>query len=331
MELEVSESTCRDLVEGLIEAGVITWSDIAEEILQAMQPPQTATHVPQLDGIRELYESRQRWAPSRRWMYAQYGRCGECGALLSMTHDHVLSRDLLGSKADYLENLRFLCRRCNQARHWEKGNILAWGTAAAVQYLLHTESPSTVKELEELGKELGLTQSNQRYEEAWALAVFLSRQGQYDLSEIHPTLPEEELEAWSSYYDAANTFFAELDDLLRDEFDDKTDIWGDLRLLVTTRPTKREERIEAARSLGIYENDENDIADIVEKPRRNDSDRRAILNEVGFLTSSEINDIVGKKKVTLFHLLSDEEQEAVLTLIEDRLEDLKEEHLGEYL
>ncbi|EMA19928.1 HNH endonuclease signature motif containing protein [Haloarcula argentinensis] len=328
VELDVTEENCERLIKNMVDRGVLDWRTIAKEMLQALQPPQTATHVPQLDGIREIYERGDRWAPSRRWMYSQYGPCENCGRTTSLNHDHIVERDVLGLKADRLENMRFLCRRCNQSRHWDKGNILEMGTAASVMYLLFTEEPETLDELTDLGRELGLTQSNQRFEEAWALPVYLYSQGEYDLEEIHSEISEEELAQYREYYDAASGYFNELHNRLAEEseYQEAWEIKENLDKVVRGQKTKVEDRIKVANRLGIDDN--GTVMEILrEDTKLRNDDKRALLEAVGEFTSDEIDQVVSDNKITLFQVLNETDKEELLQEIDERLSELQSEYL----
>lgn len=323
VSVELSEEEAQVLLTELISTGIVTWRHVVQKVLQSLQPPQTATHVPQLAGIRERYPPRHRWAPARLWMYAQYGPCN-CGAGLNMTHDHVLPRDLLLDKADLLENLRFLCYRCNQSRHWMHGGKLELGTAAAAIYLLFRYRPRTLKRLTELGRDLGLTQSDQRFEETWALAVYLHGKGAYELDEIHPTVSKDELSRWRAYFLDANSFFEELSARLRAKFSDRVERWEHVQLLVTTRKTSVEDRRKAAKGLGILARP--GVAAAIEAETLDADGRRLLLEAVGGLSAEEASQIATNQKVALYHLLTSSERADVLTEIDVALASLQKKH-----
>jgi hypothetical protein len=323
--VELTEPDAKGLMEDLVAKGVLTWRHIAQKILQSLQPPQTATHVPQLAGIRERYPNRKRWGPARSWRYAQYSPC-VCGGGLNMTHDHVLPRDILHDKADVLENLRFLCYRCNQSRHWLHGGKLELGTAAASVYLLFKHKPKSLKELEQLGRALGLTQSVQRFEETWALAVYLHSQGKYEIDEIHRTLTEDQLRRRQGYYRETNDFFGKFAEELKKRFADRVGRWERMQLLITTRSTSLADRLEAAKVLRIL--DKPGIKKIVEANKVTQEGRRALLEAHGGFTVEEINTIVGEKrpKVALYHFLNEAERVAVLKEIDTKLAEFQKKY-----
>ena len=87
------------------------------------------------------------------------------------------------SIADRLENMVLRCRRCNVIRrpsHREGGKTFLT-TEAALMWLLLTKKPATYEEYDGLCRTYGLTMANIRFKEAWAMAQWLSRDGQYDI------------------------------------------------------------------------------------------------------------------------------------------------------
>ena len=53
---------------------------------------------------------------------------------------------------------------------------------AALMWILFTKKPSTYQEFAQLCREYGLTMASVRFEEAWAMAKWLERDGQYYIS-----------------------------------------------------------------------------------------------------------------------------------------------------
>ncbi len=243
---------------------------------------------------------------------------------MNLTHDHVLPRDLLADRADLLENLRFLCYRDNQSRHWEHGGALELGTAAACIYLLITRKPRTLAALTKLGRDLGLTQSDQRFEETWALAVYLYLQGRYELDEIHKDIDESELKKFGAYYRAANEYFDKLAEDLKHRYATLLPTIETVQLLVTTRAVKPNDRKAAARDLGIL--DKPGVQASAEKKRITDQDRRIFLEAVSRFSPDEIEQIVADKKVALYHFLDGAERQKLLTEIEKALATLRGAH-----
>jgi len=325
--IELDADSAQALVMDLVAKGLVSWSEVASKILQSLQPPQTATHVPQLNGFRARLPAGKRWPPARLWMYAMYGPCPFCGSTMDLTHDHVLPRELLHDEADVLENLRFLCYRCNQSRHWEKGGVLKLGTAAAAMYLLVKHQPTTLKELTRLGRSLGLSQSVQRFEESWAFAIHQHREGRYLIEEPFPTVSEEELAKLRAYYLEANELFARFEAELRGFVADETKRrWDSIRLLVSTRNVSPEDRLRAAESLGL--DVDAALREVLSKKKLTDQARRSVLEAVGLFSHEDIDGILASKTklVSLWHLLPGDERERIRATLEQRVQALRVKH-----
>ena len=326
-QIELDAASAQALVLELVAKGLVSWPEIASKILQSLQPPQTATHVPQLNGLRVRLPAGQRWQPARLWMYAMYGPCPSCGSTMNLTHDHVLPRELLHDEADVLENLRFLCYRCNQSRHWKNGGVLKLGTAAAAMYLLVKHQPKSLKELTRLGRSLGLTQSVQRFEESWAFAIHQHREGRYPIDQPFPTITDEELARWRAYYLEANEVFARFETDLRNSIADETKRrWEALRLVVSTRHVAPEDRLRAAESLGL--NIDDALRELLSKKKLTDQARRRVLEAVGLFSHEDIDGILASKTklVSLWHLLSSTDRDRIRAELDARTEALRVKH-----
>jgi len=326
-KIELDAASAQQRVSELVAKGLVSWPEVASKILQSLQPPQTATHVPQLNGLRTRLPAGARWSPARLWMYAMYGPCPFCGSTMNLTHDHVLPREVLHDEADVLENLRFLCYRCNQSRHWDKGGVLTLGTAAAAMYLLVKHQPKTLKELTRLGRSLGLTQSVQRFEESWAFAVYQHREGRYSLDQPFPTITDAELARWRAYYLEANQLFANFETELRNSIaEDTKQRWEALRLLVSTRQVALEDRLRAAQRLGLAVDDA--LRDLLSKKKLTDQARRRVLESVGLFSHDDIDGILASKSklVSLWHLLSADDRARIQTSLHEKIAALRLKH-----
>ncbi|HXA55117.1 MAG TPA: HNH endonuclease [Solirubrobacteraceae bacterium] len=117
------------------------------------------------------------------WFYAQDGRCARCASRIHIEVDHIEGKDSYvkagrdPSEADRLDNLQLLCRRCNvvkRASHRLGG--LSFATAqAALMWILLVERPPTREAFRELCRAHGLTMASIRFDEAWAMAVWLTK------------------------------------------------------------------------------------------------------------------------------------------------------------
>lgn len=161
--------------------GIFTWKEIAETVLGALNPPQVGTAIASNKRFQKHYPKRKMWAAVRDWLYSQSGHCVECDTLLNLQADHIVPIEEIGEEADRLENLQLLCRRCNvikRASH-KKGGLTYLTTSAALMWLLFKYRPKTYEEYHDICRKYGLTMANIRFQEAWAMAEWLKREGKY--------------------------------------------------------------------------------------------------------------------------------------------------------
>jgi hypothetical protein len=60
-----------------------------------------------------------------------------------------------------------------------EGSLTHLTAEAALMWILFTKRPSTYQEFASLCRAYGLTMANIRFEEAWAMAKWLQREGKY--------------------------------------------------------------------------------------------------------------------------------------------------------
>src|SRR5690606_23163392 len=126
------------------------------------------------------------------------GRCEDCGTFLQLEGEHRLPTNEYGKAADRLDNMQLLCKRCNaKKRPSHKNAGVTFLTAqSALMWLLLVHRPRTYKEFEQLCRAYGLTMANIRFQEAWALAIWLSREGRYEIDESDEWLIAAMTEPW---------------------------------------------------------------------------------------------------------------------------------------
>ena len=73
----------------------------------------------------------------------------------------------------------------------KKGGQTYLTAEAALMWLLFVRNPATYDQYKRLCREYGLTMADIRFQEAWAMAEWLKREGKYPLSD--DTAGEEEL------------------------------------------------------------------------------------------------------------------------------------------
>ena len=175
-EPELNDASVVDwggLVKSLISDGIVTEKEVAECVLGSLNPPQTGTSLASKAVYQQQYAPRQTWAAVKAWMHQQSGMCADCGTRLFLEVDHIIPR-IDGGK-DELANHTLRCRRHNSSRRHPNGGKTELTTQAALMYVMLTERPRTYREYLALCREYGLTCSNIRIEEGWAMATWLKK------------------------------------------------------------------------------------------------------------------------------------------------------------
>ena len=124
------------------------------------------------------------------WFYSQSGKCEVCGTRLFLEADHIKSKQYFReagedpTKADTLGNLQLLCKRCNVTKRpsHELGGISFAPAQSVLMWILLELRPATREEFYKLCRQHGLTMANIRFDEAWAFAEWLRREGKYQKS-----------------------------------------------------------------------------------------------------------------------------------------------------
>lgn len=178
-------------VASLVDAGILTWEEVAVCVVGELNPPQVGTSLASNDNIKAQYERRQAMRAVMTWFYEQDGRCGVCGSRMHIEVDHIVGKDEFiqagrdPAEADTLDNLQLLCRRCNVTkRESHKLGGLSFATAqAALMWILLAERPRTLAAFAQLCRAHGLTMASIRFQEAWAMAIWLAKAGLYEIDE----------------------------------------------------------------------------------------------------------------------------------------------------
>jgi 5-methylcytosine-specific restriction endonuclease McrA len=197
-----NESRWQELVGSLVANGILSWEDVAVCVLGELNPPQVGTSLASNDNIKAQYPPRRAMRAVMEWFYAQDGKCQNCGRRIHIEVDHVVSKDEFSrrgrdpAEADTLANLQLLCRRCNVVKrdsHLLGG--LSFATAqAALMWILIVERPRARADFENLCRAHGLSMASIRFDEAWAMAIWLAAVGMYELDEPIGRVIEEAVE-----------------------------------------------------------------------------------------------------------------------------------------
>mgnify|MGYP000263730368 CR=1 FL=1 len=169
----------RGLLEQLIEKKLVTWKEVTALVLGQLNPPQVGTSLASNKGVQSHLPPKQAWQAVRSWLYEQPGYCEDCYTRLDLQVDHIIPKEEGGS--DELGNFAIRCRRCNVCKRpsHKKGGLTFLSAEAALMWLLFVFKPATYEEYEELCRRYGLTMADIRFQEAWAMAVWLKREGKY--------------------------------------------------------------------------------------------------------------------------------------------------------
>ncbi|MCI0457413.1 MAG: HNH endonuclease [Gemmataceae bacterium] len=178
----------QDFLTKLVTQGLTTWQEIAVATLGEMNPPQVGTSLATKSNyLKEQFPGKKVMAAVIAWLYSQPGRCVKCGTRLFLEVDHKKGKHEFAregrpkEEADTLPNLQLLCRRCNVIKresHRLGGSSFAT-TQATLIWIILVHQPLTLKEFGKLCRKYGLTQSDVRFQEAWALAEWLRRDNLY--------------------------------------------------------------------------------------------------------------------------------------------------------
>lgn len=172
-----------DLLQDLVSDGLVSYSEIASLVLGHLNPSQVGTSIASKKTFQALFPPRKCWEAVRSWHFSEIGKCADCGTRLELQADHVNPRQTLGDAADTLTNLTLRCRRCNVIRRPShiNGGKTHLTAESALMWILFVQKPTTYQEYSSLCRAYGLTMANIRFEEAWAMAIWLSREGLYNI------------------------------------------------------------------------------------------------------------------------------------------------------
>lgn len=181
---EWTEKDWKSLVRYLIENGMVSYKELASLVLGNLNPSQVGTSVASNKSFQSHYPKGKCWAAVRQWHFDQTGKCADCGTRLDLQADHIIPKEVFGDAANTLDNLTLRCRRCNVIKRpsHKLGGKTFLTAEAALMWILFTKRPSTYQKYERLCREYGLTMASVRFEEAWAMAKWLEREGKYHIS-----------------------------------------------------------------------------------------------------------------------------------------------------
>lgn len=178
-----SQLNWKSLIDWFVQEGILTYKEIAALTLGHLNPSQVGTSIASKKTFQSHFPPRKCWAAVRQWHFLQSGKCIDCGTRLELQADHIKPREILGDKADNLDNMTLRCRRCNVIRRpsHKQGGLTFLTAEAGLMWILFAKRPRTYKHFETLCREYGMTMANIRFQESWAMARWLEREGLYEI------------------------------------------------------------------------------------------------------------------------------------------------------
>lgn len=168
-----------ELLRSLVGTGMCTWREVAGLVLGHLNPSQVGTSLASSEGFKRRYGKGNTMRIVMRWAYDQTGKCADCGTRLELQADHIkgkeeFPRDPHG--ADFIENMTLRCRRCNVIRRpsHEYGGLTFLTAEAALMWILLVIRPRTLLDYIRMCRLYGMTMSDIRMQEAWAMAHWLA-------------------------------------------------------------------------------------------------------------------------------------------------------------
>lgn len=179
-----TEENWKSLIECLVDSKMVQYHELASLVLGHLNPSQVGTSIASKKTFQAHFPPRKCWEAVREWHFNQLGKCVDCGTRLELQADHIIPREELGDEADTLNNLTLRCRRCNVIKRpsHKHGGKTFLTAEAALMWILLTKQPDTYQKFATMCRNYGLTMANVRFEEAWAMAKWLSREGKYFIS-----------------------------------------------------------------------------------------------------------------------------------------------------
>ena len=174
-----SEDQWLSLLQTLVDSGIGGWKDITALVLGHLNPLQVGTSLASSKGFKKRYDKGKTMRIVMEWVYQQTGRCADCGSRLELQADHIQGREAFANPldADFIENMMLRCRRCNVIRRpsHEFGGLTFLTAEAALMWIMLVIRPRTLYDYTRMCRLYGMTMSDIRMQEAWAMAHWLAR------------------------------------------------------------------------------------------------------------------------------------------------------------
>jgi len=185
------------MLRKLITDGIVNWREVATTVLGELNPGQVGTGIASASETTFGFKANHQIAyPGQSfmpyvmaWFYSQTGRCIDCGTRLDLQADHVQGRETYENPkdADVLSNMALRCRRHNVAKresHKAKAGRTELPAQQALMWILFELKPLTLRDFARLCRIYGMTMAGIRFDEAWAMAIWLRNEGRYRIAEL---------------------------------------------------------------------------------------------------------------------------------------------------
>lgn len=167
----------KELIESLINKGLLSWKNVVTLALGHMNPSQVGTSLASSEGFKRRYGKGNTMRIVMDWFYSQDGRCVDCGTRLELQADHNKPRESFQDplEADFIENMVLRCRRCNVIKrpsHQFGGNTHLTAEFA-LMWIMFSFKPRTLHDFIRMCRLYGMTMADVRMQEGWAMAMWL--------------------------------------------------------------------------------------------------------------------------------------------------------------
>lgn len=173
-----SDAQWIELLKQLIDAGIGTWKDVAALVLGHLNPSQVGTSLASSAGFKRRYGKGHTMRLVMAWVHSQTGQCADCGSRLELQADHIRGKEQFANPldADFIENMTLRCRRCNVIRRpsHKFGGLTFLTAESALMWILLVIRPRILLDYVRMCRLYGMTMSDIRMEEAWAMAHWLA-------------------------------------------------------------------------------------------------------------------------------------------------------------
>lgn len=173
------EDEWKDLLENLIDDGLLSWKEIATLTLGHINPSQVGTSLASSEGFKRRYGKGEVMSKVMEWFYQQDGKCHDCGTRLELQADHNNPREKYENRldADFIENMVLRCRRCNVIKRpsHDFGGQTHLTAESALMWILFSFRARTLPDFVRMCRLYGMTMADVRMQEGWAMAHWLRK------------------------------------------------------------------------------------------------------------------------------------------------------------